>query len=991
MAAPTVGSTWSPNDSYILKVTGVNSGTNTCYAKIYTKTKTLTSYATIPNYYTNSSNGYRYYIGDVAGCFQNCTKMTAVPSISTNLTRVTNFTSMFSGCTSLTNTANFFSWLHSVYSQMPYNFTSTFYNCSKITTIPDVLPYGITISSMNSCFCGCTKLQKLPIKTSDDPRYDMKCFFGYHNADSEVEEEHRQVTVYNMTSCFQGCTSLKIWPVPLPQGITNLTHCFYGCTSMEFYNSYDDKFNIPSIVTDMSYTFWKCKSIEYVGYINAIPPSNETWALQTLEGCFYGCENLTYGLCLRSNNSEAPYLSNIVSMYENCTSATLEDIGSLSAITHSAVDATCLFAGSDIFNSIDFNSFRQDFPNIYSAGSMFSGCESLSLIENFDKFEIKKGGNIFNGCSFLDMAGQTIKLPESLIDISHLFQGIGVGFNIEVEPGWTQRSTITPIPENVFPQISENFYLLYNSDSTTETFLQELANSYNNVHYSGDDLLAPTISFNLLRVNSTNSEIEDRNGSYVYINTTVNYPQKNIPYGYSYEYFDDDIKIDNTYMTISSGWSNYNHTSNKDWGQLNDKLSHTISVSYIAVLKDGNEQEVPNTYKSSGEISQTLTSAFALLDFYPGGKGMAIGHYADKNGLDITYPTMIGQGLSTPLLQSGEIDIAKNQLVIGKYNIIDNDAVFIIGNGTDSVPKNIMTVKNDGNLELGNGAGQIKFSEYFDSLSNTIKRIDICSATNASDERKQIIISTKNNTNSSKERYSSLDLIHNYTDTDGEEYAASALGTYLYYDDSTGSTQTITTHSTGFNATSGASSIDQASMSATWTDYHSNNDVTDNYTAKIGVNAGPGTGGLIDMSADNIKLTNTGNLTLAGHSSPIGSIYEHTASDVSLTSTAAQTQSTGKTILSCTGSHIIPAGCWVGFIYVNFSAGASTVVGFNMATSNTSTAWSTQMHASEQNYGTRIRQPVTIVIANDTAYYIRAWSKEGCTVNTVTVRLMRIR
>ena len=197
-------------------------------------------------------------------------------------------------------------------------------------------------------------------------------------------------------------------------------------------------------------------------------------------------------------------------------------------------------------------------------------------------------------------------------------------------------------------------------------------------------------------------------------------------------------------------------------------------------------------------------------------------------------------------------------------------------------------------------------------------------------------------------------------------------------------------YGTGLIAGSGG-----AGSEAVFGRYNAKGDVTSSEDQKRRFCIGNGTSDSARSNAfevfQNGNVKASGNLTLAGHSSPIGTIYEHTASDVSLTSTAAQTQSTGKTILSCTGEHIVPAGCWVGFVYVNFSAGASTVVGFNMATSNTSAAWSTQMHASEQNYGTRIRQPVTITIANDTAYYVRAWSKEGCTVNTVIVRLMRIR
>lgn len=382
-----------------------------------------------------------------------------------------------------------------------------------------------------------------------------------------------------------------------------------------------------------------------------------------------------------------------------------------------------------------------------------------------------------------------------------------------------------------------------------------------------------------------------------------------------------------------------------------DGFDPSQNYTFSITIKDNNN-------KSSETVSYTMPSAFYMMDFRAGGHGMAIGKASTRDGLEIRFPTMIGQGLSTPLLQSGEIDISKYQLVIGKYNEVVEDAIFVIGAGSSDNPSNVFVIDENGNLTL------------------------------------------RSRQDSNSDRYTGLNINHNpYIDDDG-------LGNITTYDVSAGVLASVLNYTSGnityqHTASLSVSSNEYPTMGNTvqldTKTYNTTQSTpvalkTANLTLRT-----TSTESYIEARADNMFLDGNGNLklygnlTLADHSSPIGSVYEHTASSVSLTSTAAQDQDTGKTILSCTDSHIVPAGCWVGFIYVNFSAGASTVVGFNMSTSNTSAAWSTQMHASELNYGTRIRQPVIISIANDTAYYVRAWSREGCTVNTVTVRLMRIK
>ena len=135
-----------------------------------------------------------------------------------------------------------------------------------------------------------------------------------------------------------------------------------------------------------------------------------------------------------------------------------------------------------------------------------------------------------------------------------------------------------------------------------------------------------------------------------------------------------------------------------------DELSHTI----IYTVNDGYKTTVQTV-----EISKVI----ALLDFfgnppnkiYPNdkpGMGMAIGNIAKRNGLDIQFPTTIGEGLIPPQ-KNGGVDLGNYQLIIGKYNDTDSqyeDDLFVIGNGVnDANRKNTFTIDQNGYMNVVNG------------------------------------------------------------------------------------------------------------------------------------------------------------------------------------------------------------------------------------------------------------------------------------------------
>ena len=72
--------------------------------------------------------------------------------------------------------------------------------------------------------------------------------------------------------------------------------------------------------------------------------------------------------------------------------------------------------------------------------------------------------------------------------------------------------------------------------------------------------------------------------------------------------------------------------------------------------------------------------------------------------------------MSTPLV-NGEIDLNKYQLVVGKYNEINNDAIFVVGNGSSNDRRNIMEVV-DGRLRLHTQPDAVTPTFYMDFCEN---------------------------------------------------------------------------------------------------------------------------------------------------------------------------------------------------------------------------------------------------------------------------------
>ena len=115
-----------------------------------------------------------------------------------------------------------------------------------------------------------------------------------------------------------------------------------------------------------------------------------------------------------------------------------------------------------------------------------------------------------------------------------------------------------------------------------------------------------------------------------------------------------------------------------------------------------------------------------------GGTSIALGHTAKAEGyasVATGFKTTasgkhshaqnnntIASGENSSASGYGTIASAKNQFVVGKYNKEDEDALFIIGNGSSSTKRgNALLVKNDGVLEAGIISSQYTYSTFISS------------------------------------------------------------------------------------------------------------------------------------------------------------------------------------------------------------------------------------------------------------------------------------
>ena len=356
----------------------------------------------------------------------------------------------------------------------------------------------------------------------------------------------------------------------------------------------------------------------------------------------------------------------------------LSNINNLNLLnTSNVTDMSEMFMSCTSLTSLDLSNF--DTSNVTDMSGMFSTCTSLSTLDlsNFNTSNVTDMSQMFLNCS-------------ATIPIFYVFN--------------------TPTVTRIFRMYSTGNNQIYlardnsvNANTTIRDFWSNVASSYNNVHFEYDDAPWPTVSPVIDRgvYDSNNQWVEDIQGNVIKIKFNAQVYNSNVA----------SVLSSNELTSIEI--EVYGRSINTDY-TVNSSSSQMINndTGYLTLITEPDSQyevDITLTDKRGTGIMYTaiIIGAFAMVEFRKGGHGMSIGKISERDGLDISIPTAIGEGLLLPINQQGETDLAKQQLVVGKYNRRNPDASFIIGNGADETHRsNALEIYNNGAVSFDNNAGQ---------------------------------------------------------------------------------------------------------------------------------------------------------------------------------------------------------------------------------------------------------------------------------------------
>lgn len=201
------------------------------------------------------------------------------------------------------------------------------------------------------------------------------------------------------------------------------------------------------------------------------------------------------------------------------------------------------------------------------------------------------------------------------------------------------NNTSTINTKNMFSGTNKDIYLItdYAVETTNHTALkniwQPVANLYNKVYFEADSVPTHIADVVLTRVNDTTGN-DDQEGMSVKIECTYQWSTNRLPSGWSISHSVELILDTETTLTNPT-WTTTGTTTTGTIAKysLGDPLQHIVSMEVTQTIKDGSN--ITKLIRTASDL-ETLSSIFAIFDFYPGGKGLAIGSIADSNGLTVS-------------------------------------------------------------------------------------------------------------------------------------------------------------------------------------------------------------------------------------------------------------------------------------------------------------------------------------------------------------------
>lgn len=391
---------------------------------------------------------------------------------------------------------------------------------------------------------------------------------------------------------------------------------------------------------------------------------NKTWNVTSMYGMFYENHSLT---SIDFSNVDTSKVTNMEKMFYDCSATT-------------------------------FNLLNVDTSNVMYMNHMFNRSRAVSLdLLNFDFSKVRVLNGMFQQCfNLVIIQFPLLDLSEVTESSSYLFYGCNkLTTNLPII-GWNQR---TSAPSSLFKDTSQPISIQIISDDMTSSEFQKAtqywtsaAAPYSNVYLTSAPTTAPIVSGQGRRgiINSQDEFVVDEDeGRVIEIELQYTLDQTGVPVG-------EPNTIEQLTYTEGATPTVASLNNNKFYINLSsdDEAQHNYTIA------------ITDSYNNTGTTTIVVPGVFAMLDFYAGGKGMAIGKPATRNGLEIQFPTAIGEGLN-PAKTTGtdSVDLKNYQLIVGKYNEINKNAAFIVGTGTGiegdiNRYRNAFVIDYDGNINV---------------------------------------------------------------------------------------------------------------------------------------------------------------------------------------------------------------------------------------------------------------------------------------------------
>lgn len=622
---------------------------------------------------------------------------------------------------------------------------SMFYNCRILTSL-DVSNFDTSnVTDMGDMFADCQALTLLDVSNFDTGKVtSMRGMFENCCLLTSLDVSNFNTSnVANMNGMFKACSGLTFLNLSNfnTSNVINMGGMFYSCQSLTFLNllSFD-----TSKVENMNSMFRYCQSLTSLDI-----SSFDTSQVEDMARMFYVCGNLT--TITMSSNFRTDQVTNMSNMFNNCQSLTSLDLSSFN--TSDVINMNSMFGYCQSLTSLDISNFNTG--NVNDMNEMFSNCinlTSLILPEDFAS-NTKLFSSVFTLDAKLTQLNITKIYLKKVEKISNTFQECPFSLNLVV--GNVSLISYT----STFKDSTGTFYIIDSTKSNTSW--QTVASEYNNVFYNADGAFLPAYRLNAVRGSILDGVwTNDEGGNLVQFTYNVGDIKivSNIPEGFSCT-SDTAIAVKENNTTISDGWTWENNTYTLELQEPSKAHQYVMELTYNFIDEDG------NTYTKTVSQLISIAEPYALLDFRAGGRGIAIGKLSERNGFDIAFPVSIGTGLKPPVEQGyflstdtiwrygkryyqkvndtyvlvtniggnpsqlgyyeygdleNTIDLNNYQLLIGQYNIRNNEALFVIGDGTEGNPSNALVVtKNaifiDGVANFGTRGASEDFDDEWDA------------------------------------------------------------------------------------------------------------------------------------------------------------------------------------------------------------------------------------------------------------------------------------